>query len=801
MATNKPTDNSPIAPGSSPRLGRRLADRPGRGQLWQAPAFFAGLLILVVVCLVRPTRQGATGLQAERDLAAARQLLDQPDGDAARALALAGRVLDQMDRYPQRAGEAHYLLGSAHLRLADRPGPAAPDHTEKARRHLEQAADLGVPEDDRLSLTYRLGKALYLTGEDPKRVIALLSQSVGRTPDNPAEGYALLTHAYLRLPVPDLDAALEANREQLQLPTEDVAVLAPARLLRGELLLRKQDRAEAHRVLEAIKPPAPRALVARARYLRAAACQEEGRWAEAARLWEEVLADRAAPPAEPARALYFLGLCYRHLDRPDEAARAWEKDGLWKNGSDEGTAAALGLAWARLQLHRPDAALEAFEKAVQRVQTPAEWVNALLPLAQARAAFEQGCQLLRDGGEYLRAIDLARLYERLAPPGAAAFLHAQAAEDFARQLESSPDGRAAGPFASGALFQEAAAKYEASSEAALIPADQARKLWRSAECYAAGQNPEGAARVLGRFIKVEQAADRLGHAWFLLGEAYRALRQEAKAVAAYELSTRYRGPFEFRARYQMAVMLIAQGAHDRAGAVLKRNLELLKHEPEPDAEAEEKSLFAMGELLLQMQKYQDATFPLELVLKKYATPDNPRAAAGRFQLAECYRQLAAQADEKLRLPFNKSDELQKTFLLEYRGWLEQAAGEYEKLADLLAGRRQLRPLTPEEEKLYRQAAFATAEARTYLGQYAEAVRLYQGLAERYRGRVECLHALAGVLQCHGIRKDLPAYRATLEQMGKVLAELEEAVFSPSVSSLTRQQWEQKLAEWGKWSGS
>src|SRR5262249_22583960 len=150
------------------------------------------------------------------------------------------------------------------------------------------------------------------------------------------------------LPQPDLDAALEANRKQLQLPTDDSRILTPARYLRGELLLRKHQRAEARQVLEGIKPPASPSFVAKARYLRGAAHQADEQWEEAAKLWEEALADRTAPPPDPARVRYWLGVCYRNLDRPQEAMRVWEETSLWKAGTEEGAVAALGLAELRL---------------------------------------------------------------------------------------------------------------------------------------------------------------------------------------------------------------------------------------------------------------------------------------------------------------------------------------------------------------------------------------------------------------------------------------------------------------------
>src|SRR5262249_57093779 len=132
--------------------------------------------------------------------AQARQLLARPDGDAEAALKLAQRALDAAGAFPERAGEAALLAGSAHIRLAERadPLPGARLAWQQARELLEQAERSRVPDDDQAALMYRLAKVGYHTGADQPDGIAPLEEG-GPRRDSPAEGYALLTQAYLRL--------------------------------------------------------------------------------------------------------------------------------------------------------------------------------------------------------------------------------------------------------------------------------------------------------------------------------------------------------------------------------------------------------------------------------------------------------------------------------------------------------------------------------------------------------------------------------------------------------------------------
>ena len=77
----------------------------------------------------------------------------------------------------------------------------------------------------------------------------------------------MLVQAYLKLPRPDIDAALAANHKQIELLESDEA-LGQAWLLRGELQLKKDQRQEALKTLANISAKAPRALRLPARLLR-----------------------------------------------------------------------------------------------------------------------------------------------------------------------------------------------------------------------------------------------------------------------------------------------------------------------------------------------------------------------------------------------------------------------------------------------------------------------------------------------------------------------------------------------------
>ncbi|HMC66497.1 MAG TPA: hypothetical protein VKI65_16300, partial [Gemmataceae bacterium] len=251
--------------------------RTAPGQLWQVPVFLLGLAAVTGVWAGRPYWHDAEARQLDRDLEEVRWALDERRPNLDAILSRAERALEHINRSPARAGEAHFLLGSCFAqRAAGGAGEQSIHAWQQARLHLEEAERLGVPSSDLPKLSFRLGTAYAHLNVNTEKAIAYLRRSDEGGPDEAADRYALLAEACLKLPTPDVQAALDYTQKQLALPAADDALLAPARLRCGELLLRLQRRDEAHQVLARIKPGAPPSIVFRAQYLQAKSYQEEG---------------------------------------------------------------------------------------------------------------------------------------------------------------------------------------------------------------------------------------------------------------------------------------------------------------------------------------------------------------------------------------------------------------------------------------------------------------------------------------------------------------------------------------------
>src|SRR5439155_1846465 len=133
----------------------------------------------------------------------------QPRPDAAPAIEAGDKAAAALRRLsppdPQLRAEAHFLLGSAHLRRGDEAADAA-EERRLARSELFEAVERDrLPDADRPKLDYRRAKVVALLNDEPRKVIDLLKPIVeAGTAEDPVEGFGLLAMTYLRLNPPDL---------------------------------------------------------------------------------------------------------------------------------------------------------------------------------------------------------------------------------------------------------------------------------------------------------------------------------------------------------------------------------------------------------------------------------------------------------------------------------------------------------------------------------------------------------------------------------------------------------------------
>jgi tetratricopeptide (TPR) repeat protein len=763
---------------SSPTVSLDTAGA-GPRPLWQVPVFMAGVAALAAVLVTRaPADSGPR--QIERRLSQARQILSRPDGDAAAAAEAAQHALDLTGPDGDRAGEAYFLLGTARMRQGDRePGDVGRARWDEARKALDEAQRLGVPPPEQGRLRWRIAKVSFHSGADPRRVVEQLAASAEEAEDR-AEAYDLLSQAYLRLTPPDYQKALEANTKVREQPVLRDDMLARVKLRSGDLKLKLGRADEARKDLEMIGPSAPPAVLSRARLLRARSYQDESKWAEAAAQWQDALKDTREPLADRAEALYLLGVCHRRLDQPEESVKDWDECVRVGAASPAAVAAAVQLAEMRVEHKEFAAAIDLLAGAVARVHKAAEWNNPYAELTRVTDVFEKAAKALRDAGEFKLELQLAGDYERVAAPGRSAILRAEANNGWAAKRLEKPNGAPVAPDEQQAALVNYRQAGDSLLEAvgALPEAGQTELLWQAATRYFEGQGLAQAIATLDRVLKIEKRPERLGQGWFLMGEAFRQSKEPAKAEEAYLTCLNYMTPFAYRARYQLAMLNWEAGRADKAVEILEQNLTQLRYDPDPDAR--EKSLFALGNFAYQRHDYRGAVQSLEQALAQQATKSDQTRA--RYQLAESYRQLATDAKRDELIGGSPNPEYKKHMRESNQHYLQKAADEYQELAAILEKPESAAILTAAERDL---VPFVAADCRYNLGQYAEALAVYERLLDsKPADRSVALRALAEAARCHLVLAQGDKYRARLEEIHKMLAGVDETV---------RQQWEEWLS--------
>jgi TolA-binding protein len=802
-----PGKGTAAADRSSAARGGREPDNAGR-QLWQVPVFLSGVGLLALVFTGRPFGGSHSLRDVDRELEAARRLIDRSDGDARAAAQHARRALERAGTFPDRRAEALFLLGSAEARLADRaPGLEAADFWKSARSHLEEAERLGVKEQDRGRLQYRLAKTLLYTGEDPQRVIEQLASAVDMADDR-AEGYRLLAEAYLRLPEPNLKEALAANEKLRMVFSISPELQALAQLQAGEILVRMGKAEAARKVLEKIGPQAPAGVQAQADVMRARSFQAENQWEKAAALWEKLLKDTRDPLADRGPALYHRGVCLARLGQAPEAkaAEAAWAECLKIGKGDEAVAAALALSEAWLRGDAPEKALEPLARAVEGASA-ADWKNAFVNLDKACECFEQAVQKYREALKFDLALQCLDLYQHLAVPGRTARLRGDVNADWARArlavAQKLPPGEArnAETEAARKLLRAAADSYLKTSNQ--VPGEAREDaVWLASACLLEAGDDRDAVIALNRYLQIGKKHERVGEAWFRLGECYRKDKAPAAQKAAEDSYKNciqnqsaygYRSAFAYRARYQLALAMIARGDYDDAETALAQNLKWLREDPDPDTQ--EKSLFALGGLAFKRKDYRTVYSRLAEALHVDPPLTTPEATRARVQLAESCCHLADEVQRKLAEPAPKTPEESEHFQKEHRRWLLRAADEYFELARFLEAPESAGLLEPEERI---QIPFLAAICRFNLGEYDTGLDIYSHLAEQFKNApmppptdegaariakrypVYRLEALAGVIRCLAALGRGEDLRKRLDELRSVL---------PTVDASIREEYE------------
>lgn len=796
---------SPVKAGllASGQLAKRMAAWAWRNPL-QA-AIISGIVLLPVLpivvvqwALTRNLPKPPVVFPVEAALAA----LDKGDYAAAGELANSfGRegplTADELRAKPFVLGmvadhDANRVLGRQQRRLR-----------AVAARYLAEARISGFFVGREAEALFLLGKNLYESGQAAES-LSVLEQALAANPGR-TELHRLLAEAYTDQPQPQYHEALKRTNQYLADQHLTPAQRQQAMFLRSRIEFALGNYDACRESLGGIPDDSPlhsEAVVMRALLLEqeanAAAVQEDEEGEKAAgekrraaiELLESLAGKKRSGDAATPDSSYLIGrLCLALGESEEGLARLRRTQQRWPD-AEAGFAAGLAAAQQLRAMGRLSEAVAAYRDALRSQDAETGFKNRWLPVDEVRTNTLDAYQELLRRQKFELAVDLALACEPVLGRARALQLQAQAHAQWGRHLlvvaeggdtpdkaKQVSDGRRRLRQA-GILFRRLAGLRLASRE-------YADDLYDAAEADLAGHDYSGAVKSFRKYLNVE-SRKRRPRALLALGESLLALGKPAEALEPLKECIEFhpRDAAVFEARLLASQANLENGEPAAAEKLLLDNLDGAALSPASTEWRD--SLFALGRLLYEAGRYQDAIGRLDEATARY-----PSAAAtdeARYLAAESYRRSARDVEKNEHQEATAEGRLARR--REWTQLLETGLSRFEQELTAILARQEQRPLTSLEQAILRNCFFARGDILFDLGRYQEAIPAYASITNRYQQRPEVLQAFVQIATCYRRLGQAEDARSTLEQAKYALKHLGEDLPFDQTSCYTRQEWGQ-----------
>lgn len=501
-----------------------------------------------------------------------------------------------------------------------------------------------------------------------------------------------------------------------------------------------------------------------------------------------------------ADAAYLLGKIFEEKNDPRTAQSFYQDVLVSHPDSKIACLALLGRGTCRASLGEDDAALvdlhdltnQIGEKSYRQQYKP-----------QAIAGLGQAAALLSSRGNFKGALELLADEQELDPNPPAEFFNrlAQVYERRADQVQKAGDdvtaaekirrGKQARDF-----LTKAGDSYIAYSRALTLADDRGYgdALWKGVDLYDRAANIQCVMSALELFV-AERPDDALApEALLRLGRAYQAAGMFDKAIAVFQRN-QFRYPNSLAASKSavpLAQAYIAKGPdfYGKAESVLKS---VVENNPllTPEAEEFKQALFELAQLYYRTDRYEDAVAKLEELTARY--PNDDRMGQLLFLMGDSYRKSAGLLDGKLAVATAGDPKGAAVDLAEAasarKDRLTKARALYDRVVELY---RNTPPKT-DVDKLYNKLShFYRADCLYDLGQYEEAIRLYDAAAFRYQDDASSLAAYVQIVNAYYALKKPEEAKAANERAKWLLKRMPPDSFSNDTFAMPKEYWENQL---------
>lgn len=707
-------------------------------------------------------------------------------------------------------GGAMYVLGVLKAREADLEISSerrSATH-QIAARYLQQACAEGVPAGRNAEAAFLLGKSL-VNGGQPEASIPYLEEALRLRTEPETATHALLVRALLESPEPNFDAALAHNEYVIR----DPSLAGPARdeawLLRAETLLRLGRPQDALSALAEVGGKGEfegrrtlllgRLELGAAEGLATKSPEQLAKIDDAIKQFAVVQGIDEENGALARQAIYWTARCYELRGDRDAARVQYKRLSDLYGDTEEGLAAALSEADDARLAGAADQAVASYRAVLQAVGNPQTYDNSLLTLDELRTRLLAAFQQFVGDEQFGEALNLLSLIEPVVGRAECMELRAKTQQAWGarRRDQAAQENRKEAE----ALVKEARFHMRA---AGLAYEDLARMryatryftddLWVAADCYFQGQSFSSAARLFEEYLHHEArkwndvALVHLGQARLALGEYDEAINALQECIDLYPDN-----PVTHQARLEAGRAYQQLAKFDDAERLFRANLDAKALTTESLEWRD--SLFGLGELLYETERYDEAVYTLDHAVRKY--PDNEAALLAKYMIARSYHSAAEALDKRLRTPNNDNEaEINRSRKL-ITGNLEDAHKTYQDVQQTitLAGNANDDPFM---RMLLRNCYMMQGSVLVQLRRFEEARQAYQNVITLYQNDPVVLEGFVQVANCWR-RLDQPAMaRGNLERAKVVLDKLPKDANFLASTNFNRQQWKLLLDEMSKW---
>ncbi len=688
-----------------------------------------------------------------------------------------------------------------------------------ASRYLSEARSYGFPPHREKQGLLLLGKSLVETLQTDQAIEvlteALAVEPVGGGQLNVAI-HRLLAEASTLLPKPNHEIALKHLQAVLSdpslLPDQEVAALLMEAKFLGHLR-RYDDALQSLAKVPATAQRKPEVLMTHGQILldRVAAARDrlplrqdgslspelDAHLDQARRLLLEAQELDQHATEVTRRTQWLLGRGAELRGDEREALKHYARTHQQYSDTPEGLAATLAEADILRRAGDNHTALIWYRQVLQGEVDPLTYRSEVLSIEQLRMRILQAVSDFTRNGLFASAVTMLANFTPLFARTQELELRGKILRDWGEHelIQASDQSRNSPELRSTGLrhLREGGVAYEQLATLRFATSNYPKDLWNSADCFYLGHSYSSAARLLELYLQHEPETQN-SQSLLRLGQANLALGRIDESIAALEecIELYSRDNATYQARIDCAKAHWYRGNTAEAERLMRFNLSGSMLEPQSPEWKD--SLFALGLLLFDQGRYEQAISTLEEAVERY--PLDRQTLQARYVIGEAYRRWASEPLERLESARTASDRDKNQQLVQQR--LTLALQQFKGVQSSIT----LKVQNVQEDSHYaamRRNCYMLEGACLFdLGRYQEAIEAYQNVSSLYPNEPFVLETFVQIAHCWQRLDRAENARGAIEQAQLTLRQLPNDADFAATTAFSREEWRMLLRNMSQW---